>query len=86
MTQEPWIHPSPVLHHAWYFTPAHTWCFSGYQTAEVAPAPGLVVVSTGTFLQGEVDLSWYQGGGLRRFFLGGTQGTVSHKRAHQTMP
>lgn len=54
----------------------------GYQTAVVAPAPGLVVIQAGIFLQGKVNLGWYQEGrGIRAgeiFPWGGTQGTDFH--------
>lgn len=40
---------------------SHPWWFSGYQTAVVAPAPGLGH-TTATFLQGQGNLSCCQGG------------------------
>lgn len=61
MTQKEWIQPSPLLLHVWYCTAAHPWWFSGYRTAVVAPATDLGH-TTGTFLQGQGNLSWCQGG------------------------
>lgn len=79
MTQKDGIQPSPLLHHVWYFTAAHPWRFSGYQTAVVAPAPGLGHTA-GTFLQGQGSLSCSQGSfslGTAHQNIALTTGTIS---------
>lgn len=79
MTQKRWIHPSPLLH--------RECCFGTSMVVLRVPnrsgssCPALVVIKAGRFLQGKVNLSWYQG----EFLLGGTPGTVSHRTAQQTI-